>query len=296
MFSKHTNSLPFQSLQVWKYCPTFCLFSSFCKNNLFLDIFVYLEGTEIFLFLCIVLQSLFSPSPIAFRIVSRARLSLDGKTSFSLRLHCYMFVVEYQYLSYWNSLERQGAAYLARIFAVCSLHPSSFHSKRQSSCWYLSYTQVSKYKRTSGRCSCMDSNNMGKQCFPIVCENGVARTFVLGTPSNLFLQRKPCFRTFPRVLSFAPLAHPCTLCSASKYRQSCDTCKTSIVGSASPQLLLLRNVASPFFWWKTLVFGISDFGKIHRMETNILPFLERCTTFVRYRSLVVCIQHAAKKK
>ena len=173
---------------------------------------------------------------------------------------------------------------------------SSFHSKRQSFCLPPSYTQVSKYKRTSGRCSCMDSHNMGKQCFPIVSERCVARTFSRQSLSSLFLQRKPCFRTFPIVLSFAPLAHPCTLCSASKYRQSCDTCKTSIVGSASPQLLLLRNVASPFFWWKTLVFGISDFGKIHRMETNILPFLERCTTFVRYRSLVVCIQHAAKKK
>ena len=183
----------------------------------------------------------------------------------------------------------------------CRLHPtirisfykpvSSSHSKRQSSCWYLSYTQVSKYKRTSGRCSCMDSHNMGKQCFPIVCENGVARTFVLGTPSSPFLQRKPCFHTFPRFPSFAPLAHPCTLCSATKYRRSCGTCKTSIVGSASPQLvLLLQNIVSPFSGWKTHVFGFPI------LEKYILPFLERCSTLFRYRSLVVCIQHAAKKK
>ena len=196
----------------------------------------------------------------AFRIVSIAKLSLEGKTYFSIRLYRYIFVVEYQYLLYWNSLERQGAAYLARIFVDCRLHPtihlssykpvSSSHSKRQSSCSSPSYTKVSKYKRTSGRCSCMDSHNICKQCFPIVSEKYVVRTFSRQSLSNLFLQRKPCFRTFPRFLSFAPLAHPCTLCSASKYRQSCDTCKTSIVGSASPLplLLLLCNVASPFFW------------------------------------------------
>ena len=156
------------------------------------------------------------------------------------------------------------------LCGFCRLHPtmrisshkpfSSSHSKRQSSCWYLSYTQVSKYKRTSGICFCMDSRNMDKQCFPIVSERYVVRTFVPRIPSNPFLQRKPCFRTFPRFLSFAPLAHPCTLCSAPKCRQSCGTCKTSIVGSASPQLvLLLRNIASPFSGGKTHVFGISDF-------------------------------------
>ena len=144
----------------------------------------------------------------------------------------------------------------------------------------------------------MDSHNIGKQCFPIVSERYVVRTFSRQSLSSPFLQKKPCFRTFQRFLSFAPLAHPCTLCSASKYRQSCDTCKTSIVGSASPLplLLLLCNVASPFFGGKRLFLGFLIFGKMQIMETNILPFLERCTTFVQYRSLVVCILHAAKKK
>ena len=160
----------------------------------------------------------------------------------------------------------------------CRLHPTSFHSKRQSFCWYLSYTQVSKYKRTSGRCSCMDSHNMGKQCFPIVCENGVARTFVPKTPSSPFLQKQPRFRTFPRLLSFAPLAFPCTLCSATKYRRSCGTCKTSIVGSASPHsllLLLLRYIASPFLG-----------GKIFPKDFRFVEWKDVC--FHSWKDVLLC--------
>ena len=91
-------------------------------------------------------------------------------------------------------------------------------------------------------------------------------------------------------ISFASLAHPCTLCSATKYRQSCGTCKTSIVESASPQLvLLLRNIVSPFLGGKRMFLGFLI------LEKYILPFLERCSTLFQYRSLVVCILHAAKK-
>ena len=97
VFEAHKTLFPFRSLQVWKYRPTFCLFSSFCnENNPLRSILVYFGeiGVEVFPFL---LQSLSFPSPIAFRIVSRAKLSLDGKTSFSLCLYYYIFVVDYQY-------------------------------------------------------------------------------------------------------------------------------------------------------------------------------------------------------
>ena len=144
----------------------------------------------------------------------------------------------------------------------------------------------------------MDSHNIGKQCFPIVSERYVVRTFSRQSLSSPFLQKKPCFRTFQRFLSFAPLAHPCTLCSASKYRKSCDTCKQAswevphpCPFSSSYVMLHLHS-----FGRKMHVFQFSILEKIHGMERSLFPFLERCTTFVRYRSLVVCIQHAAKKK
>ena len=132
----------------------------------------------------------------------------------------------------------------------------------------------------------MDSHNIGKQCFPIVSEKYVVRTFSRQSFSNLFLQRKPCFRTFPRNLSCSSLVHHCTLCSASKYRQSFDTCKTSNVevSHPCPLFLLLCNVASPFLVGKNACFPIFDFGKIHGMKTSLFPFLERCTTFVQYSS------------
>ena len=143
MFSMHTQTLfHSKACKLWKYRPTFCLFCK--KNNPLWSILVYFGGIWVGVF-PFLLQTLSSVSPNAFCIVSRAKLSLDGKTSFFLRLHCYIFVVEYQYLSYWNSLERQ----VARIFVDCRLHStihlssykpvSSSHSKRQSSCSSPSY-------------------------------------------------------------------------------------------------------------------------------------------------------------
>ena len=131
----------------------------------------------------------------------------------------------------------------------------------------------------------MDSHNIGKQCFPIVSEKYVVRTFSRQSLSNLFLQRKlwytiALFVVLPNIVKVATLAkqaswevpHPCPF-------------------SSSYVMLHLHS-----FGRKMHVFQFSILEKIHGMERSLFPFLERCTTFVLYRSLVDCIPHAAKKK
>lgn len=93
-------------------------------------------------------------------------------------------------------------------------------------------------------------------CFPTVSERYFVRTFSLQILSNLSLHAS--IHRCTSLLSFLslPLAYPCTLRNASKYRQSLPCCNSHIVQET--YLPFHMHIFSPYFVEKMIVCGIFD--------------------------------------